>query len=90
MKKKILIIFGTRPEAIKLAKLIDQLKKKKIFKLKVCVSGQHNEMLYQVLNLYKIKPDFDLKVMKNNQTLNLLCSKILKKLIVFYYLLNLI
>ena len=80
MKKKILIIFGTRPEAIKLAKLIDQLKKKKIFKLKVCVSGQHNEMLHQVLNLYKIKPDFDLKVMKNNQTLNLLCSKILKKI----------
>ena len=80
MKKKILISFGTRPEAIKLAKLIYQLKKNKNFKIKICLSGQHDEMLYQVLNLYKIKPDYDLKVMKTNQTLNLLASKILKKL----------
>ena len=80
MKKKILISFGTRPEAIKLAKLIYQLKKNKNFIIKICLSGQHDEMLYQVLNLYKIKPDYDLKVMKTNQTLNLLASKILKKL----------
>jgi len=80
VKKKILISFGTRPEAIKLAKLIYQLKKNKNFKIKICLSGQHDEMLYQVLNLYKIKPDYDLKVMKTNQTLNLLASKILKKL----------
>lgn len=78
MKKKILITFGTRPEAIKLAKLIFSLKKK--FKIKVCVSGQHNEMLHQVLNLFKIKPDFDLKVMKSNQSLNLLSSKILERI----------
>ncbi len=80
MKKKILISFGTRPEAIKLAKLIHQLKKKKIFIVKIWVSGQHKEMLQQVLKLYKIKPDFNLKVMKKNQSLNLLCSKILKKI----------
>ena len=80
MKKKILISFGTRPEAIKLAKLIYLLKKKRKFKIKVCVSGQHNQMLHQVLNLYKIKADFNLKVMKTNQTLNLLSSKILEKI----------
>lgn len=78
MKKKILITFGTRPEAIKLAKLIFNLKKK--FKIKVCVSGQHNEMLHQVLNIFRIKPDYDLKVMKSNQSLNLLSSKILEKI----------
>ena len=80
MKKKILISFGTRPEAIKLAKLIHKLKITKKFIVKICVSGQHNQMLYQVLKLYKIKPDYDLKVMKANQSLNLLSSKILKKL----------
>ena len=80
MKKKILISFGTRPEAIKLAKLIHKLKITKKFTVKICVSGQHNQMLYQVLKLYKIKPDYDLKVMKTNQSLNLLSSKILKKL----------
>lgn len=79
-KKKILISFGTRPEAIKLAKLIHQLKKKKNFIVKICVSGQHSKMLYQVLNLYKIKTDYNFKVMKTNQTLNLLSSKILKKI----------
>jgi len=80
LKKKILISFGTRPEAIKLAKLIHKLKITKKFTVKICVSGQHNQMLYQVLKLYKIKPDYDLKVMKTNQSLNLLSSKILKKL----------
>ena len=64
MKKKILISFGTRPEAIKLAKLIHQLKRKKNFIVKVCVSGQHSQMLYQVLELYNIKTDYDFKVMK--------------------------
>lgn len=80
MKKKILISFGTRPEAIKLAKLIHQLKRKKNFIVKVCVSGQHSQMLYQVLELYNIKTDYDFKVMKTNQTLNLLSSNILKKI----------
>ena len=79
MIKKILIIFGTRPEAIKLAKLIKILKKNKKFNVKVCVTGQHNEMLHQVLKLFKIKPDYNFKVMKTNQSLNLLGSKILEK-----------
>ena len=80
MKKKILISFGTRPEAIKLVKIIKLLKKYSKIDLKICVSGQHNQLLYQVLDLFKIKPDFDLKVMKSNQSLNLLSSKILKKM----------
>ena len=80
MKKKILISFGTRPEAIKLVKIIKLLKKNSKIDLKICVSGQHNQLLYQVLDLFKIKPDFDLKVMKSNQSLNLLSSKILKKM----------
>ena len=79
MSKKILIIFGTHPEAIKLAKLIDLLKKNKKFKVKICVTGQHNQMLNQVLRLFKIKPDYNFKVMKTNQSLNLLGSKILEK-----------
>ena len=80
IEKKILISFGTRPEAIKLAKLIINLKRKKNFIVKVCVSGQHSQMLYQVLDLYNIKTDYDFKVMKTDQTLNLLSSNILKKI----------
>ena len=79
MAKKILIIFGTRPEAIKLAKLINLLKKNKKFEVKICVTGQHNQMLNQVLKLFKIKPNYNFKVMKTNQSLNLLGSKILEK-----------
>ena len=79
MSKKILIIFGTRPEAIKLAKLIDLLKKNKKFEVKICVTGQHEQMLNQVLRLFKIKPNYNFKVMKTNQSLNLLGSKILEK-----------
>ena len=80
MTKKILIAFGTRPEAIKLAKLVDLLKKKNLFDIKVCISGQHTEMLQQVLKLFKIKPDYNFKVMKTNQSLNSLASKILEKM----------
>tara|TARA_Y100000389_G_scaffold140429_1_gene138258 strand:- start:8288 stop:9421 length:1134 start_codon:yes stop_codon:yes gene_type:complete len=79
LKKKILISFGTRPEAIKLAKLIYFLKKEKTFNVKICVSGQHEQMLKQVLKLFNIKTDYNLKVMKSNQSLNLLASKILEK-----------
>ena len=79
MKKKILISFGTRPEALKLVKLIYFLKKEKTLNVKICVSGQHQQMLKQVLKLFGIEPDFNLKVMKSNQSLNLLASKILEK-----------
>ena len=72
MKKKILIVFGTRPEAIKLAFLIKALKKN--FLVKVCVTTQHKQMLQQVLKIFKIKINFDLNCMKINQTLTSLSS----------------
>ncbi|MDA9322358.1 UDP-N-acetylglucosamine 2-epimerase (non-hydrolyzing) [Gammaproteobacteria bacterium] len=68
--KKILIIFGTRPEAIKMAPLVRALGIDKRFDSKLCVTGQHREMLDQVLDLFEIKPDFDLNIMQPNQTLN--------------------
>ena len=68
--KKILIVFGTRPEAIKIAPVIKTLQKyPDIFNVKVCVTAQHREMLDQVLNLFKIIPDYDLNIMKSGQTL---------------------
>lgn len=68
--KKILIIFGTRPEAIKMAPLIKAFEKyPDHFRVKLCVTAQHREMLDQVLNLFKIKPDYDLDIMKPGQNL---------------------
>jgi UDP-N-acetylglucosamine 2-epimerase (non-hydrolysing) len=76
--EKILIIFGTRPEAIKLAPIIKELKLRgKNFNTKVCVTAQHREMLDQILELFEIKPDYDLDVMKKNQDLSNLSSDIL-------------
>ena len=68
--RKILVIFGTRPEAIKMAPVI-QLLKAKASKLKpiVCVTGQHREMLDQVLKIFDISPDYDLDIMRENQDL---------------------
>ena len=74
---KILVIFGTRPEAIKMAPLIKSLNNNKSFDCKVCVTGQHNEMLHQVLKIFDISPNFDLNVMSENQSLYSLTSKIL-------------
>ena len=68
--KKVLIVFGTRPEAIKIAPLIKLMEKyPDIFDVKVCVTAQHREMLDQVLSLFKIIPDYDLNIMKAGQTL---------------------
>ena len=67
--KKILIIFGTRPEAIKLAPLVKQLKKGKKYNIKVCSTGQHDQMLNQAIDIFKLKIDFSLKLMKKNQKL---------------------
>ena len=78
--KRILLVFGTRPEAIKMAPLYLELKKSKIFDVKLCVTSQHREMLSQILNFFKIVPDFDLDVMKPNQNLFGLTSEILIKL----------
>lgn len=75
--KKILIVFGTRPEAIKMAPLILKLKEEKQFKINVCVTAQHREMLDQVLEIFDIEPDFDLNLMTDSQSLESLFSSIL-------------
>jgi len=76
--KKILTVFGTRPEAIKMAPLIKQIEKyKDFFEMKVCVTAQHREMLDQVLNIFDINPDYDLNIMKKNQDLYDVTSNIL-------------
>lgn len=68
--KKILFVFGTRPEAIKMAVLVKKfLENKEIFETKVCITAQHREMLDQILEFFEIKPDYDLNLMKQNQTL---------------------
>ena len=76
---KILLCFGTRPEAIKMAPLYHKLQKSS-FELKVCVTAQHREMLDQVLDFFEIVPDYDLDLMQANQSLNGLSSKILSKI----------
>jgi len=78
--KKILLVFGTRPEAIKLAPLVLALKSSKNFCVKVCVTAQHRQMLDQVLSFFKIVPDCDLDLMRSNQTLNTLTAEILTKI----------
>jgi UDP-N-acetylglucosamine 2-epimerase (non-hydrolysing) len=79
-KKRILIVFGTRPEAIKMAPLVHTLASDTRFEAKVCVTAQHREMLDQVLELFEIKPDYDLNLMKAGQTLNEVTARILLKL----------
>ena len=79
--KKIFFIFGTRPEAIKMAPLIKKfVKEDKIFSCKVCVTGQHREMLDQVLKLFEISTDFDLNLMQKDQSLAELSSNLILKL----------
>lgn len=75
---KVLSVFGTRPEAIKMAPLVHLLLADSRFESKVCVTAQHREMLDQVLELFQIAPDFDLNIMKIGQTLTDVTSKILK------------
>ena len=79
-KKKIITIFGTRPEAIKMAPLVKELEKREEIDSKVCVTAQHREMLDQVLNLFDITPDFDLNIMKTKQTLTGITNKVLEGL----------
>ncbi|WP_039992376.1 non-hydrolyzing UDP-N-acetylglucosamine 2-epimerase [Paraglaciecola chathamensis] len=77
---KILSIFGTRPEAIKMAPLIKALSDNESIESKVCVTAQHREMLDQVLKLFEIVPDYDLNIMKSGQNLNQITSLILQEL----------
>jgi len=76
-KNKIIAVFGTRPEAIKMAPLVLKFKDNLAVELKICITAQHRQMLDQVLEFFEIKPDFDLDLMKANQSLNQLASRIL-------------
>jgi len=78
--KKVMVVFGTRPEAIKMSPLVLELKKRKSIEVIVCVTGQHKEMLEQVLSVFDIKPDYNLNIMKSNQTLSDITSTILQKI----------
>ncbi|WP_409302862.1 non-hydrolyzing UDP-N-acetylglucosamine 2-epimerase [Peribacillus sp. SCS-155] len=69
MRKKIMIVFGTRPEAIKMCPLVRELKTRDKLETVVCVTGQHRQMLDQVLDAFNVVPDFDLSIMKSKQTL---------------------
>ena len=77
---KVLSIFGTRPEAIKMAPLIKELESRKEIKSIVCVTAQHREMLDQVLDTFKIKPDYDLNIMQQGQTLGDITTRALNGL----------
>lgn len=79
-KKKVLTVFGTRPEAIKMAPLVHALAADERFEAKCCVTAQHREMLDQVLELFEITPDYDLNIMKAGQTLNDVTARILLEL----------
>ena len=75
--EKIMIVFGTRPEAIKMAPLIKEIKNHPALELRVCITGQHREMLDQVLKLFEIIPDYDLALMSPGQTLTELTGKVI-------------
>lgn len=80
MKKKIMVVFGTRPEAIKMCPLVKELKTRDNLETIVCVTGQHKEMLEQVLNAFDVVPDYDLSIMKEKQTLFDVTINILDKM----------
>ena len=77
---KVMSIFGTRPEAIKMAPLIKELERRKEIKSIVCVTAQHRQMLDQVLETFKIKPDYDLDIMKQGQSLSEITTRVLNGL----------
>lgn len=78
--KKILLVFGTRPEAIKMCPLVNELKKRKKIQTVVCVTGQHRQMLDQVLDSFNVKPNYDLSIMKEKQTLFDVTTNILDRI----------
>ncbi len=79
-KIKIMSVFGTRPDAIKMAPLVKSLANDNRFNSVICVTGQHREMLDQVIDVFNIKPDYDLKIMKKSQTLQYITTSIMEKL----------
>ena len=78
--KKIMLVFGTRPEAIKMCPLVNELKSRKEIETIVCVTGQHRQMLDQVLETFKVVPDYDLSIMKDKQTLFDITTNILERI----------
>ena len=78
--KTILLVFGTRPEAIKMCPLVNELKTRENIRTVVCVTGQHRQMLNQVLETFKVVPDYDLSIMKARQTLFDVTINILNKI----------
>lgn len=78
--KTVMLVFGTRPEAIKMCPLVKELKSRKNLKTVVCVTGQHREMLSQVLDAFEVAPDYDLSIMRTNQTLFDITSNILDRI----------
>ena len=78
--KKVMLVFGTRPEAIKMCPLVNELKSRKNIETVVCVTGQHRQMLDMVLDTFKVVPDYDLSIMKSGQTLFEITTNILSKI----------
>lgn len=80
MKIKVMTVFGTRPETIKMAPLVKELKKREEIETIVCVTAQHRQMLDQVLHAFQIVPDYDLDIMKQGQTLSDITTRVLQGL----------
>ncbi len=78
--KKIMLVFGTRPEAIKMCPLVNELKSRRGLQTLVCVTGQHRQMLNMVLEAFKVEPDYDLSIMKERQTLFDVTTNVLNKI----------
>lgn len=78
--KKVMLVFGTRPEAIKMCPLVNELKTRRNIQTLVCVTGQHRQMLDQVLEVFNVVPDYDLSIMKDKQTLFDITTNILNKI----------
>lgn len=78
--KKVMLVFGTRPEAIKMCPLVNELKSREHLQTVVCVTGQHRQMLDQVLDTFRVVPDYDLSIMKDRQTLFDVTTNILNKI----------
>ena len=79
-KIKVMLVFGTRPETIKMAPLVKELSARPEFDCKVCVTAQHRQMLDQVLEAFHIVPDYDLDIMRPGQTLSDITARVLKGL----------
>ena len=78
--KKVMLVFGTRPEAIKMCPLVNELKTRENIATIVCVTGQHRQMLDQVLEAFGVVPDYDLSIMKDKQTLFDITTNILNRI----------